>query len=293
MRAFSGARWRQALAFAVAMGVIAALAAVVSARSAQASPKPGTAGKHYVVQQDAIHGRAPWLSAPASLTGRVLHWQQVSYFDEVGAIDPANGQRVITDVWMLVGSNGVPMSTFGTASFVDGRFYQAWYETATLTTNIYGRVYAPFFFHVPGHDAAWCINQVAMVNDMASRLPAFVVQAQMSTAGFRLSTVDAPRLIPTTSVPTGLTPVTRYAERGIAQSWTRQTTSRADAVTTTRLDVAPDGRVVRDANATSDATGATLRDQWMSFGTLDVYDPAAVPNAFLTINSALAKGCTR
>ncbi len=57
--------------------------------------------------------------------GKVLHWREMSVQSTPGVPDPANGQAIMTDIWVEFGPLNVPTRVRTVATFEDGGAYQA------------------------------------------------------------------------------------------------------------------------------------------------------------------------
>lgn len=289
LRAFTKRR----LATAAAGGVLVVLLAAggAAARTAFAPPPPaatpepaaGAAGKPAQPSFVPPGAGRPGFFVQRNFAGRTLHWVQRGYSFNPGTPDPANGKEVSTEVWVRVGTDGLPTDLHVLYTFADGSFQQEIVQDRNQETVVFNPVNAP----TPGPScrAVW----PSSLESLRYALPPFVEESALGGAGFARAGTTSLQLPATASLP-GVKPVAVHVA-GAMNGWEKKTV--ADGVTATaRFDVGADGRVLATREWRTDNAGVVLGEARTTYGTLEEYDATAVPTTVFAL-SAQAGGVCR
>lgn len=219
-------------------------------------------------------GTPDWLARP-SFAGKVLHWTQTVYSYTSGGTDPANGRAVNGDIWVKVGSDGIPTFIHARYTLADGTVLQEFTQTQTTTT---------FHFSAAYHRANSCTidNQADSTGNLLSALPLFVKESLLPSNGY----VPAQKVIqhpyPLTPSLAGATPLQTYSSGASVHPWLSSEQLNSGMKHTYAIDVNTDGRVVATEVHLFDAKGVLVQDNWHTYGQLQVYSNISVPKSATT-----------
>ena len=216
-------------------------------------------------------GPAPWLVTPASLSGRTLHWMQLSYAFSATSPDPANGQIVTGSIWEQVGNDGVPTVFYGHYTLSDGTFLQDILQTPKGQTVQFGPPYAG--------KGSPCFppSRLLTAAEMRSALPPFADQTLLANAGFsKASLTKTLPTIPPSSFA-GASPEHVFDATAPVSSWTSQTGGATAVRRVNTIVVDAQGRVLETVGQIVDGAGTVTSETRGDFGSLEIYTPTAVP----------------
>ena len=117
------------------------------------------------------------LPVPTLLVGKVLHQMMSQYINFPASPDPANGKVVVGELWIQVGSDGIPTRFHGRYTLSDGTFYQETIQTSDQVLDAYGLGYGP---------GGRCERWVSSPTKMPGLLPTFVDEQDLPRSGFVL-----------------------------------------------------------------------------------------------------------
>jgi hypothetical protein len=224
-------------------------------------------------------GRAPWEQTTPQFSGQVLHWSMThSAFTAGEEQDPANGRVLVTDVWELVGADGVPADYHARTTLPDGSLHQEFWLTRSSSLLVLGADYAGANAHAPG----WCVIQGMSNSDaLADQLPSFAdLQTLTRTAKRASAQGETSMASASPPLPAGpnVSPSTTYQAGGSLVRWILPPTALASGITTQlTLLTGAAGRVIGASAQSTDVRGQIIATAWDSRSDLDVYSPAVVP----------------
>lgn len=178
-------------------------------------------------------GRAPWEQAVPQFSGQVLHWSMThSAFTAGEEQDPENGRVLVTDVWELVGVDGVPAAYHARTTLPDGSLHQEFWLTRSGSLLVLGADYAGTNAHAPG----WCVIQGMASSDvLADQLPSFADLPTLTRTAKRASAQGETSMASASPpLPSGLhvSPSTTYCAGEDVVRWILPPTALASGITT-------------------------------------------------------------
>ena len=223
---------------------------------------------------------------------KVLHWSQIKIDFTRNGADPANGKEVVADIWIQTDSQGQPIYYHSRYSLQDGTFLQEVWMTKTTMFIVSGKLYKNL---VPTPlPSQWCIYQRNVtLQELESRLPPFVDELSLKNNGFQPDTESYVKAVPTTSSMPKMTHVNLYGLDLPLHTWVQErrlSSSEGTVIQKEIMEVTSDGRLIWSSSDTSNLSGTALQANWVSFGTLFVYDAKVVPGSFLLMPDQGKKG---
>ncbi|MBE3558717.1 MAG: hypothetical protein IMW89_05745 [Ktedonobacteraceae bacterium] len=204
-----------------------------------------------------------WRMIP-NFAGKTLQWTQTTYTFTPDGPDPANGKAVTGEIWLEVGSDGVPTRTHGRYTYTDGSFYQEIEETASSLIVSFGAGYSQKECSSPGKP----VN----ANNMFSLLPLFADVAKLQASGYTKTTQSLTHPLPATPSLAGKQFVQSFPSNvSSSHSWFVKQNLQGGFQQEHTLFVSSDGRVLGNTVRFYAAHGKLLQDTWMTFGPLQVY----------------------
>lgn len=253
------------------------------------------AGSHAEVAPGAVKIDGPrpsWLRASLpDLAGTVLHWRQVEYQYSKGSPDPANGKMNQGDIWEQIGPDGTPTLFHGWYTLPDGSLLQEIYETPQTTILVKGPAYASV---QPTLDDRWCVQQWSTsTGGLTNRLPQFVDERGISSAGYSLQDGAPSAALPTTPPQSGVNPTRTFNNPTAVHIWSQLQSSTVTHISrATTMDVDSVGRVAYVNWRTQAANGDLDAETWFAFGDLLAYPSNAhLPTAVFALPQQITGGC--
>ena len=213
-------------------------------------------------------GQPSWLVKP-QFANKVLHWGQTATSYTVDSTGTLQGQTLTGDIWMKVGSDGLPILTHVRYTQPDGALAQEIVQTRTTETDFFGVGYPSSRCQTSPHTAS--------VQDLRAALPSFVNTAQFPAAGYQQVSVSNQHAIPATTRLPGIQPVQTYALTTIVQSWQLQGVFSSQMKDTLIVSFGKDQRVLMQEVQLFDSHGKMIQKNWHTYGPLQVYTLTTVP----------------
>lgn len=210
-------------------------------------------------------------------------------------LDPANGQVVTTDVWVIVGNSGIPLQMHLRSTLPNGSLHQEILQTAQQQTIVFGQDYlqAGLFQSLPSAPCA--VMQVARTSDsaqMARLLPRIAKDSLLTDEGYA-AMHGAPTLsLPTTTRVSDVTPDVTGSSPTSITHWSSQRAIGDALREYTFIDAEADGRIVGERIWYLDGSGATTYNHWNAMGRVDVYSKQLLPSSLLQIPAAELAECS-
>lgn len=233
--------------------------------------------KHSITTQNssASAGATSLTPSVKQFAGETLHWRQESYSYDPSGSDPSNGQVLTADVWLRLGSDGIPTLYHARTFLPDGALHQDVTETSAGSEVMLGKDYVPLFANLA--NPQWCVTTPSTPSaNMASTLPFYIDISAIDASGFQPVGTSTGKPIPTTPLLPGAMRVSSIAPSEQIGHWFNQAKVGTDTWTTA-YDVASDGRVLVRETFLTDEHSAVLQHYWDAFGTIDVYETSSVP----------------
>jgi len=213
---------------------------------------------------------------------KALHWTQTVSNYTVGSPDPENGQVLTGDIWVLTGNDGVPVSLHVRYTRSDGTLVQEIVETRTSEADYFGGVYGS----QPCATGSHSMSQ----QQLQSALPIFINTTSLAGNGYQQVQTSAFRAFPETVVSSNIQPEQVYISVTIAQSWQANTTyTSSNMRDVKKLDLDGQDRLLREEVQLFNSKNTLIQDNWHTYGSLQVYNPAVVSPTIFAL-SAQEKG---
>lgn len=224
----------------------------------------------------------------SALQDKVLHMALSEYRFQSGSSAPLNGQSVTGDIWERTDASGTVISFQGRYTLSDGSFYQEVIDKGGQGTIVWGTGYAPGTAPLP----TTCTSTADGLAGAASGalLPSFVETAALPSKGFRLGPGSAAQP-PTTSSPSGATPLRTYSPAAGTQHWVEQQRNPDGSTSAHELEVESSGRISATRSVQTDAQGQVTSEFRQAFGTLQVYGLGAVPSSVFDLSAQGQGAC--
>lgn len=233
------------------------------------APEAARAARSTGLSTQTNNASADWTIGP-SFAGKVLHWTQTNYNYTPNGPDPANGKAVNADIWVVVGSDGLPLVDLARFTLSDGTFLQELLLTRQTATSLFSSAY-----RMPGG----CIvdNKVSSTKDLLSALPQFVQESLLPAQNYIKVSKRLSYPQPVTPSLVKVTPVRIYSSGTSVHSWFFSATLSTGMKHSYALDINTDGRLLASEVKLFDAQGALIQDSWTTYGQLQVYNSSDVP----------------
>lgn len=281
----------------LALAVLALLMTLAACAPAASSGPPAT---------------SPSLAAPPTLgpgelgdanralpqyAGDVLHYTKLVYKRSPEATttlapgetmlggDPSNGADILADVWVLMGTNGLPSVYNVRYTLPGGALSHQDYGSQTDSITVMGRTFAPPVPTAPGSLPQFpCrqLNPAPKARQFAVLAPPFTQNALMTSGeGFTMTSGAPTQPPPITPALPGVTPLATLASPATVSIWTKDmpTTAGLDHL---RVESDASGRVIYQEDNIVTAQGQPVVDVWQTYGPVDVYAATAVPPSVFT-----------
>jgi hypothetical protein len=219
-------------------------------------------------------------SSRPSFAGKVLHWAQTNYNYTRNGPDPANGKAINGDIWVIVGSDGLPTSIHARYTLLDGTFLQEFLQTRQGATFFFSSDY-----HMPG--ACSVDNKASSTKALLSALPQFLQESSLQAEGYIKASKKLNYPEPVTTLLAGVNPLQVYNAGGKVHSWFFSETLSTGMKHSYALDIDADGRLLASEAKLFDTQGTLIEDSWATYGQLQVYSSSDVPG---TITALTQKG---
>jgi len=263
---------------AIGMSFFFALAAILIGFQSL-MPKSARAASSAGLSPQVNNIPASWVARP-SFAGKVLHWAQTNYNYTPNGPDPANGKAINGDIWVVVGSDGLPISIRARYTLSDGTFLQEFVQT---------RQGATFFFSPTYHMPTGCSvdNKASSTNALLSALPRFVQESLLPAHNYARVNKRLSYSLPITVSLDKVTALQTYSVGASVYSWFFSDTLTSGMKESDALDVSTDGRLLAEEVKVFDAQGSLIQDSWHTYGQLQVYNSSDIPS---TISALTQKG---
>ncbi len=220
----------------------------------------------------------PWLTLGPVRSNAVLHWVES---------DSATGEStIVSEVWIELDEEGVIKRLHTVSTDSDGGFVQ---ENGYENRNAY-TVWAAGTnqFH-PG--SAACIEAGNSPPPPGPLGPPFVVDATtLQQFGFVLVTSDAV-IVPTTPQLAGVEPRQSFSAKGPLTTWEKRSKRPDGGTTVMRGSIGAAQRGISSSLIELAPDGSVIRVLEGSYGRLDIYDPAVVPDTVFAKVSTVEERC--
>ncbi len=212
---------------------------------------------------------------------KVLHWTLTVSSYVPGSRDPENGQGLTGEIWVLTGNDGLPVSLHVRYIRSDGTMVQDIVETRTAETDYFSGAYG----NQPCTTGSHSMSQ----QELQSALPIFINTTSLAGNGYLQVRTSSFHAFPGTVVSGSIQPEQMYTSITIAQSWQANTTYASNMRDVKKLDLDGQGRLLREEVQLFDSKNTLIQDNWHTYGSLQVYNPAMVSPTIFTL-SAQEKG---
>lgn len=243
------------------------------------TPKAARAAQSIGLSAQANNAPADWASGP-SFAGKVLHWAQTNYNYTPNGPDPANGKAINGDIWVVVGSDGLPTSIHARYTLSDGTFFQEFLQTRQGATFFFSSVY-----HM--HGGCSVDNRVSSTKALLSALPRFVQESLLPAQNYIKVSKRLNYPQPVTASLGKVTPVQIYSSGINVHSWFFSETLTSGMKHSYALDINHDARLLASEVKLFNAQGTLIQDSWTTYGQLQVYNSSDVLG---TISTLMQKG---
>ncbi|MBA2286538.1 MAG: hypothetical protein H0W02_13750 [Ktedonobacteraceae bacterium] len=214
---------------------------------------------------------------------KALHWTQTVSSYITGGRDPENGQGLTGEIWMLTGNDGLPVSLHVRYIRSDGTMVQDIVETRTAETDYFGGAYG----NRPCTTGSHSMSQ----QQLQSALPIFINTPSLTGNGYLRVRTSSFRAFPGTIVSGSIQPEQVYTSSTIAQSWQADTTYASNMRDVKKLDLDGRGRLLREEVQLFDRKNTLIQDNWHTYGSLQVYNPALVSPTIFTLGAQEKGSC--
>lgn len=216
-----------------------------------------------------------WLVRP-SFAGQVLHWTQEVSSYTVNGPDPTNGKEMIGDIWVEVGSDGVPARIYTRYTLPDGTFVQELLQTPSTMTVL---------FDTSSRTTTVCnvANQSTSAKSLLSALPLFAKESLLSAASYVQVGNEIQYPLPATSSLEGVVPRQIYPAGDSIHTWLLDKKFNSGMSDTTAMEVNADGRVLATEIKLFSSTGELIQDNWHTYGQLQIYSVTSVPTTVFAL----------
>ncbi len=211
-----------------------------------------------------------------AFVNKVLHWTQVVSSYTAGGQDPENGQVLTGDIWLLTGSDGLPVSIHVRYTRSDGTLVQDIMETRTSETDYFGGAY--------GKQPCTTRPHSMSQQQLQGALPTFISKASLAEKGYLQVRTNPFRAFPRTTLSGNIRPEQVYSSTAVAQSWQANTTYTSGLKDIKKMDLDGQNRLLRAEVQLFDSKNTLIQDNWHLYGSLQVYNPAMVPSTAFTLS---------
>lgn len=208
---------------------------------------------------------------------KALHWTQAVSTYTAGSHDPENGQVLTGDIWVLTGGDGLPMSIHVRYTRSNGTLVQDIVETRTSEADYFGGAY--------GSQACTIGSRKVPQQQLQSALPPFIDKTSLSRDGFLQVQTSSFRAFPGTALSSSIQPEQVFASSTVTQSWKANEAYTSNMRDVKMLDLDGQNRILREEVQLFDSKNTLVQDNWHTYGSLQIYNPAMVSSATFALST--------
>lgn len=221
-----------------------------------------------------------WLAKPR-FANVVLHWTQIVANYSLDSSGSMSGQQLTGDIWVAVGSDGLPTQIHVRYAQDDGTVVQEIIQTRSTETDLFGSGSGNLQCRTAPH--------LLSTQDLQVALPPFVNSANLPASDYQQIKGAVSHPHPSTSMAlAGVTPSHVYASGIVTQTWQLHAT-HGSMNDNEIVSFGADSRILAHEVQLFDGQGKMIQRNWHSYGALQVY--TSVPAKVFSFSTQSSASC--
>lgn len=270
------------------LGLTSSMASGLYSGNAPTTPLPATGGPTPTPIPPPEGARASFLRNGPTLVSTVLHWSTSDFFANSTSPDPSNGQQVLGDIWMEMGTSGEPVRARTLVTFVNGTFHQEAVLSSQTRTMVVSPRTAP---SAPNTTPVACIREgvVSGLDMMLNLGPIYIDENVLQSQGYILTGPLVIAFPMTVGLAGGPPQASLGTENGRLFTKTEQFADGQRKLS--EVGVGDNGRALYFHGLTLDASGNRLAESRTSIGRIDAYDPSVISASMFDLSQYAREIC--